>query len=318
VGAGSYRLRALRIGYRPWVSEPFTLSAGERVERAYLMPVVPVVLDDIAVEAESPCREAPDQDRRMALLWDGARTSLGLVGAGPGTDLEFLSTVSRRQLDPADRIVQVNTWPNFGRGSWPIRSQSPDSLDRLGFVQPADTLMGPVYYGPDVASFFSDAFLRHHCFRLVPAPARERALLGLGFEPVRGRAVPDIEGVLWLDRNHGSLVRLEYHYTGLWSWVPTRSAGGSLSFDRLPGGQPILTGWLIRAPVAATEPWPIGASRRDETTRPYFGSGRIVLHGFREEEGVVNLVRDLHGRVLWHRPDNARPAPSIPSPGAGH
>ena len=253
----------------------------------------------------------------MALLWDGARTALGLVGAGSGQELEYLSTITRRRLDAADHPVQTNSWSGFGRGDWPIKSQSPDSLDRFGFVQPVDTLLGPVYYGPDVGSFFSDAFLRHHCFRLVPAPRAEPGLLGLGFEPVPGREVPDKIGRLWLDRRRGDLVRLEYHYTGLWDWVPRRSAGGTLRFDRLPSGQPILTGWLIRAPVAATEPWPIGTRRRDQGTVPYFGHGRIVLHGFREEEGVVNLVRDLGGRVLWRRPaDDAEPPGGIPSRGA--
>jgi len=301
VAPGSYRVRALRIGFRPWVSAPLSLDAGATRDDAIAVPAVPVVLAEITVETKSPCRGSPAEDQRMALLWDEARTALGLVGAGTLQPLEFRSTVTRRLLDPGDHLSQENSWSSFGRGAWPISSQPAESLARLGFVQPRDSLAGPVYFGPDVAVFFSDAFLRTHCFRLFPPPPGSPDLLGLGFEPIRGRTVSDIAGVLWLDRERNLLRRLDYGYTGLWGWVPKGSAGGQLLFARLPSGQPILTGWTIRAPVARVESWPEGVRVRDQSTRPFFGSGRVVLHGFREERGRVDDVRNAAGQVLWRK-----------------
>jgi hypothetical protein len=317
IAQGSYRIRILRIGFRPWTSEPLAFEAGGTREELFAIPAVPVVLSEITVEAKSPCRGSPAEDQRMALLWDEARTALGLLGAGNSEAmLEFRSVLTKRMVDPGDHLVSENSLSSFGRGAWPVASQAADSLARFGFVQPRDTLSGPVYYGPDVAVFFSEAFLQTHCFRLVPAT--DPGLLGLGFEPVKGRKVPEIEGVLWLDRRRNLLRRLEYRYTALWSWVPKGSAGGRLDFALLPDGQPVLTGWAIRAPVARVQDWPEGTRVRDQTTRPFFGSGKVVLHGFREEEGRVNDIRLQNGQVLWQRGDSAdnRGRTAIPSEGA--
>lgn len=297
---GQYRIRILRIGFKPWTSEPLAFEDGAAREELFAIPAVPVVLSEITVEAKSPCRGSPTEDRRMALLWDEARTALGLLGAGNGEAmLEFRSILTKRMVDPGNHLVSENSLSAFGRGAWPVASQPPESLARLGFVQPRDFISGPVYFGPDVAVYFSDAFLRTHCFRLVPAAMPD--LVGLGFEPVKGRKVADIEGVLWLDRERNLLRRLEYRYTALWSWVPKGSAGGQLDFALLPTGQPVLTGWTIRAPVARLEDWPEGTRVRDESTRPFFGPGKVVLHGFREELGEVVDIRLRDGQVLWQR-----------------
>ncbi len=318
IAPGLHRVRILRIGFRPWTSEPLAFDSRVTREELFAIPAVPVVLSEITVEVKSPCRGSPQEDQRMALLWDDARTALGLLGAGGREEmLEFQSILTRRMVDPGDHLISETSLSAFGRGAWPIASQPAESLALLGFVQSRDNVMGPVYFGPDVSVFFSDAFLRTHCFRLVPPARSEPDLLGLGFEPVKGRAVVDIEGVLWLDRQHNLLRRLEYRYTGLWSWVPRGTTGGRLDFSLLPGGQPILTGWTIRAPVARIEDWPEGARVRDESTRPFFGPGKVVLHGFREELGRVHEVHRTDGGVLWRRDGSADSGagPTIPSEG---
>lgn len=305
---GQYRLRLLRIGFRPWSPDSLVQVTGAEVHLALTVPTVPVLLEEISVEGSSACRATPEADRRVALLWDQARTSLGLVGGGR-RDLDYRVTVSRRRLDAAGRVNHLEILPTLGQGAWPVTSQPAESLARLGFVQPRDTLDGPVYYGPDVAVFFSDAFLETHCFRLVAPPKSRRTLLGVGFAPARGRALPDIEGTLWLDRRTGQLHRLEYAYTGLWHWVPPQAAGGSLDFARLRGGAPIITGWKLKAPVARRLPW-----RRagDPEGRRFFGQADVMLGGYREEEAVVTEVRAPDGTVLWSRP--AAPDPPAGSP----
>ncbi len=313
VAAGRYRLRALRIGFRPWLSQPLTLAAGQVRDTVLQVPAEAIVLDEIVVQATSSCARSPSSDERMALLWDAARATLGLAGAG-GAPLEFQNNITHRRRNPSNRVVEETWGTAIGSGDWPVTSQPAESLAALGFVQPTDSVRGPIYYGPDVAVFFSDVFLQTHCFRLVQAPKLDPTLLGLGFEPVKGRTVPDIEGVLWLDR-HGGLTRLEYRYTSLWGWVPHGGAGGELQFLRLPGGRPVVSGWLIRAPMAAVGPYALGEMVRDEKARAFFGNGRVSLGGFREEIGRVDEVRTPQGRVLWRRGEGpATPGgPAVPS-----
>lgn len=279
---GPYRVRVLRIGFRPWVSEPVALSETAVQTRELRVDAGVVMLAELTVRARSSCRRSPAEDSDMEAVWQQARTVLGLIDAGAGGDLEFLATNSERTLDQYERLVQESKLPSFGRGSWPIVSQSPDSLAQFGFIQVHDTLAGPIYYGPDVGVFFSDGFLTSHCFRLLPPPKGESELIGLGFEPVSGRKLPDIEGALWVHRTTG-LSRLEYRYTRMPGWMAQEKAGGLLRFDRLASGRPILTTWSIQAPI------------------PRIERSRVVLHGFRQTLGEVQEVRNADS-VVWRRP----------------
>jgi hypothetical protein len=283
---------------------------------SFAIPAVAVILSDITVETRGQCRGSPADDQRLAALWDDARTALALLNAG-NTDqtLEFRSTLITRKVDRGNHLVSESSMLAFGRGTWPVASQPAESLALLGFVQSRDTLFGPTYFGPDVAVFFSDAFIQSHCFKLMAGP--DPGLLGLGFEPTRDRRVADIEGVLWVDRDKNRLRSLEYRYTALWAWVPKGSAGGRLSFAFLGDGRPVLTGWSIRAPVAKVEDWPEGVRLRDETTKPFFGPGKVSLHGFREEIGEVRDIRKPDGRVVWSRPASADSAAKTRIPSEG-
>jgi hypothetical protein len=301
VAPGSYRIRVLRIGFRPWLSDLIALDRGQSLQLTLQSPATPVVLDEISVEVEGPCRASPEADQRLALLWDGARTGLGFAASGLTRQFEFETRVFRRHLDPYHRTTAEQQSTHRAEGTWPVTSTDPESLAILGFVQPRDTLSGPIYYGPDVTVFFSDAFLRTHCFRLVASPKRAKGLLGLGFEPVKGRKVPDIEGTLWLDRSSGALRRLEFRHTGLWAWLPQGESGGTLEFGELAEGSPIITAWTLRAPIPRTRPRPGGAPS-DRRTLRYFGDRIVELDGFVEDGGEVQEVRTAAGQVLWRRP----------------
>jgi hypothetical protein len=277
---GVYRIRVLRIGFRPWTSDTLTLrSQAIRLQDLEVDAGV-VVLTELTVTARSGCKRSPADDARMEAVWQQARTMLGLIEAG-AADLEFRVRTHDRTLDQWERLRQESSRVAWGRGSWPVISQSPDSLAMLGFIQTTDTLEGPVYYGPDVAVFFSDAFLGSHCFRLLPPPRGEADLIGLGFEPLPGRRVADIQGVLWVHRREG-LSRLEYQYASMPSWIKQGKAGGMLRFDRLDGGRPIITDWSLQAPV------------------PRIEQSRVILHGYRETAGEVEEVRE-GTQVRWRR-----------------
>ncbi len=76
-------------------------------------------------------------------------------------------------------------------------------------------------------------------------------LLGLAFEPVRRRTTPDIEGTLWLERETGKLLFLEFTY----DWAPWAEAdgvaGGRVEFQEMPSGAWIVRKWWIRMPRMA-------------------------------------------------------------------
>lgn len=278
---GMYRLRVLRIGFRPWFSEPVTLKGTEIVLRDFDIQGGIVVLAELKVTAKSSCKRSPADDSTMEAVWQQARTTLGLIEASDTTDVEFLVRTWYRTLDPYERQRQETWRSGWGRGAWPVHSLPPDSLAEFGFIQATDSLAGPVYYGPDVAVFFSEAFLGTHCFRLLPAPKGETDLIGIGFEPLEGRKVYDIEGALWVHKRAG-LSRLEYWYSPMPGWVPKRKAGGVVRFDRLESGRPIITEWSLMAPIPQVEQY------------------RVILHGWRVTLGEVNEIR-VGGVTTWKR-----------------
>lgn len=278
---GEYRLRVLRIGYRPWISEPLSLRQTAILLKDFDITGGIVVLAELTVTARSACKRSPTDDTRMEAVWQQARTTLALIEAGSADELEFSVFTKDRTLDRYERQLQELTSYTYGRGTWPVKSLEAESLATEGFIQIRDTLEGPIYYGPDVAVFFSDAFLASHCFRLLPSPKGEVDLIGVGFEPLPGRKVADIEGVLWLHKRDG-LSRLEYRYSAMPKWVPKGKAGGVLRFDRLDGGRPIITGWSLQAPIA------------------WYERGKLGLHGFRQLIGQLERIRSGNA-VVWNR-----------------
>lgn len=133
----------------------------------------------------------------------------------------------------------------------PYRSLAAGSLAQTGYVRPAPENTWE-YRAPDAEVLMSDSFLDTHCFQVVPAPADEPGMVGLGLEPVPGREVPDIEGVLWLDAESGALERLDFRYVNLpfeqgrdWDQI-----GGRVEFERLETGLWIVRRWYIRMPLA--------------------------------------------------------------------
>src|SRR5690606_981255 len=87
---------------------------------------------------------------------------------------------------------------------------APDTLADHGFVRDMDGTV--IFYAPDAEVLLSDAFLNTHCFGLRETTAQGEDRVGLTFEPVPGRRVPDVRGVLWLDTEGARLRSIEYQY----------------------------------------------------------------------------------------------------------
>ncbi len=248
-GAGGFQVRAERVGYATSVSPTFSLTAGEvREVRLETAPAV-AMLDELRVTApDRQCVIDPRGGIRTAALWEEARKSLALAEWARKRNT-FLYTLRKfeREVDPERGEVRRDTAvTEVSNTVTPYVSLPAEELARGGYVRLEEE--GTVYYSPDAAVLLSDAFLDGHCFRVRLGDAGE--VVGLAFEPVRGRKLPDVRGVIWLDARTAELRSLEYSYTGLRQDLSIeREWGGRLHFERLPDGPVIVRRWDIFMPV---------------------------------------------------------------------
>jgi len=75
--AGSYRLRSKRIGFRPLVSAPLTLGAGETISYNGAIDPIPIPLQTVVVAGERQCDV--ESGASTAALWDEVREALAAV-----------------------------------------------------------------------------------------------------------------------------------------------------------------------------------------------------------------------------------------------
>jgi hypothetical protein len=248
---GMYRLKVERIGAQTVTSPAFEIGAGAVVPYEMLVETRSVMLPAITATARTRCTVRPSGGVPLEQVWDEARKALALAewtqeqGGVPFTSLTYERTRALGSLAVQDEERRMLS--GFDRATF--FSASARELADRGYVRP-----GPegsyMYYGVDAANLLSDAFLDTHCFRLRAAPRDEPQLLGLEFEPVPGHSLPDIRGVLWLDRRTSQLKHLEFNYTRhLWSQpMPAEHFGGRVEFARLENGAWIVERWWIRMP----------------------------------------------------------------------
>jgi hypothetical protein len=289
--AGSYTLSAERIGFARAVSPALRLADGRTVDFRLEAAPQGSSLEGIVVRGGggARCRTMPPAGEPVHQVWTAARRALeGADSAVRAGLYRYTARVFERDMEPRRGTVQrERTATTPGMTGSPFRAAALDRLADGGYVQEdGDSL---VFHAPDAGALLSDEFLEHHCFRLQEPPAGGEGLIGLAFEPVRGRGVPDIEGVLWVDRASSDLRRVEYRYTGLESRRAAENAGGELEFRRLPAGGWIVSRWRIRMPmmgvqkVAVAQPRPGTESREQD---------QWTLLGVRETGGeVVQVAR---------------------------
>lgn len=256
-GTGAYRLRLQRIGYGTWTSDAFDVEAGTSPSREVRVPVRPVRLTELRVDAESPCTVRPGAEAATARLWEEVRKALVQTAWAEEEEL-FRFTVQRweRRLDrELGETEEERTWRKPVRAAQPFVSLPAAELSEKGYVQqqePEDARGAYVeFYAPDAAVLLSEQFLGTHCFSVRPGPYDRVDEVGLAFEPVPGRSLPEIEGVLWVDRRTAALDRLEFRYVNLPlpRSVETDPLGGEVRFRRLPDGGWIVSEWRLRMPI---------------------------------------------------------------------
>ena len=274
-GSGPHFITIERIGYASLTTDRFE-PAPDDPPMVIDVPVEPVSLRGLAVEAGPRCEVRPEEGRATARVWDEVRKALAAEEWTREAALyTYILQRFERTLDRDAEQVVSNTEPIAEARDAAFYSAEIGTLADEGFVQ-AEGDTATVYYAPDAEALLSDVFLDTHCFGVTPA---NNGQIGLTFEPVQGRSVPEIYGVLWVDETTAELDRMVYRYANLLRSDEIGEPGGEVYFTRLPDGAWIVRLWRIRMPVL------------DEGRR-----GRIRRTGYREEGGFTEAITDALGR----------------------
>ena len=283
-GPGSYRVRVQRIGIADVTTDLFFIGDREAVSRQIRVPLAPVRLADLVVDIETASQCGMLEEDALALfsVWEEARKALeATFWTGQQTYYRFDALLSRRDLDRrGDQVGETKLEPIRVYGRHPFRSARADDLAHGGWVR-ATGAGGVKFHAPDAEVLLSESFISRHCYRLQPETIDGRRNIGVQFEPMPDRRLPDISGVLWIDLETAELLALDFHYEVLGVPFDTELLGGHVEFDRLPDGAWIVRRWSIRTPVTLST-----------GTRSFSGRRRAVngLVGLYEEGQEVTAV----------------------------
>ncbi|MDE2866763.1 MAG: carboxypeptidase-like regulatory domain-containing protein [Gemmatimonadota bacterium] len=289
---GRYRVRADRIGYATTYSDYFEIAVGDTVLVDLVARVEAISLAGIEAEGERRCRVRPEEGLAVARVWDEARKALEAAAWTQERGYYRYEMMGiERQMDRENRrVVSEDRSHGGGYRQTPYVSLPAEELMREGFARltPAES----VYWAPDAAVLLSDEFLDTHCFRVRRDGNRAPGLIGLAFQPVPGRNLPEISGTLWIDPATSGLERLDFFYENLNlpDALRAAAAGGTVEFQALPNGTWIVDSWRIRVPRARV------------TTNPFTRRAESVLDGISVHGGDVLRVHGNEGTVLQADP----------------
>lgn len=257
-GAGTYTVRVERVGARAVTSPAVTLAADEERTLTLRVPAPDAVaLAGIQAEAAPRCGPLPDDGTGdVARVWDEARKALVLTVRAASDGLaEYDFTTYHWETNLRRVIVAGRERERKIRGPGgrvPFLSRPARELARLGYVRAARN--ATEWFGPDAEVLLSDVFLQQHCFYLRRGEGAEAGWVGLAFEPVLARGIPDVRGTLWLEEATAALKRVEFTYTNIdVRDVPEEDSlpvapvpSGEVHFARTEGGAWIVSHWELR------------------------------------------------------------------------
>jgi hypothetical protein len=282
---GEYRLRVEMIGRETATSPELTMHADTNRIHRFSLPAQAIRLEGVEVTPERVCRVRPAEATLTNRVWEEARKALEVTAWGD-RERAFRYRIERhvRDLDrEAAAIESEGRRSVTGYFFSPFESRPAATLATEGFVD--EHPEGDIYYAPDAEVLLSDIFLDTHCMGLITAPEMEAGLIGVAFEPIPGRRIPDISGTFWVESGTGELKRLDFSYANLDSSIRDERIGGRVDFQRLPDGHWIVRNWWIRMPI-------VQMVYRGEPIR------EPTLAGFREEGGEVLSVHDGRGSLV--------------------
>jgi hypothetical protein len=286
---GRYAVRAERIGYRADAPTPVTLGTGQTVDLRLETQPIPVVLGAVRVTGKSSCVATAAGGSEVSAVWDETRKALFATDLTQQQEL-FSARVSRfeRTLDArSGKITHYETKESSSVTRSPFVSERAAALSANGYVRQSGGDL--IYYAPDAAVLLSEEFLADHCFKLREGEGKRAGLIGLAFEPVKGRDKPEIAGTLWIDQKSAELRDLEFAYRQLQNLPRTSKSedfGGHIEFHRMPTGAWIVERWVIRMPLLV-ESSALARAPVVIPGAPPSQPDRIQLAGIREAGGEV-------------------------------
>ena len=257
---GRYRVRAERPGFRDEEGPVVRVSAGARTAAEVEMPERPLSLRSVRAPSGDRCGPVTGGKDRLTLAWGSVRTAAAMAAwNGRRGELRLDARIHRRQLEADGETVLRAEPPVERTGVTRLEAAvEPGDLFARGFIR-EDSDGSARYYSPTPDVLADPEFTRRYCLRLREAPG---PLLGVAFEP-RGEedpeAVrPDVAGVIWLDRDGGRPIRLEFVYRNVDPGVVPASAGGSTTFTLLPDGSWVTAEVTLRMPLLQVVDTPEG------------------------------------------------------------
>jgi hypothetical protein len=298
--AGTFRVRTLRIGFKPEVSDQIALGAGDEVQRRITLTNLAVALDKVTIAGRNACGTSAVANASATLeLLDQARAALTATElTNEARTVTSTSVVFRRVMDASGRaVLGQRAAVLVDSGAQPWQSTPIDSLRRFGYViESGDSL---IYRAPGLDMLASEAFIADHCFRLVEE--RGTARIGIAFEPApERRRVAEIRGTLWLDRATAELREMDFRYANVETAIVDARAGGNAQFARTKNGSWVISAWSIRMPVLQSRQRPALASRGIGGSR---GDVAVEITSQNVVGGSLSVVTrsDQVADTLWKR-----------------
>ena len=247
---GARTLHIVRIGYRP-VDAPLS---GDSTMDFHLVPIASRLATMTASEGRV-CPGNPGMSQALE-VWEQARDGLlASIVARESNPPRLRIRTYWRTRDPVRKRVESDssrTRDLVADRSY-IAARPAWAFEADGYMR--EHLGGERdYFAPDEAVLLDPSFAATHCMRLADADAAHSDQIGIHFEPadIRSRdTVVDLAGTLWLDKRKPSLRSFEFEYTNL--EPRARGSGGSLSFETMPNGVPMVVRWNIHSAILAID-----------------------------------------------------------------
>jgi hypothetical protein len=269
VAPGRYRVQLLRIGFRPELSDPVQVTAGETIQLDLRVASQPLALPPVIVTADAcvTAQGLPDHPQ-LQTLWQQARD-----GASVRTELmaRYRYHVLLREESyelRADGPGPVGTLDQGGVSDPKSarRNAARNRAERLsrGYYAPNDG-----WRLPNELDVLHEDFLKAHCLSSVAE--RGDGEVGVRFRPLRTRrGFLDVGGTIWLDSVTYLARRLELEY------VDGDESRGTVRVDF---GDVAVAGGMLRMPVGGG--FAMRPSRRNPARRTE-GKLTFTYSGFEE------------------------------------
>ena len=280
--SGNYRLRLLRLGYRP-VEISVPVEAADVALGVLDGPGVPVPLATIRVRGTSECTDARASGR-VGDLWRLLEVALATQLADQG-----IPAVRERWLNYEQRVnarsglVEELRIRDDALGSPSGFHPAPASaLASHGFISADDE--GFTYFLPVASTLLSPEFLERYCFRADDRRGPDGDALSLAFRSSRAAAGrTDVAGEMVFSPGGQLLEYISFEYVNPPAVLAGTHADGKVAFS-YAGNRTAMSSWWVEMPVVA-----VGRSSVPTKGVPTSSGARRAVTTARRRVGALRL-----------------------------